>query len=277
VNETLRLLLKHKGGLIGLCIVLGSVITALLSNFITPYNPYDADLNRALQSPSIKYPLGTDEQGRDILSRIIYGSRFSLFIAFTSVAIGALIGIPIGLISGYYGGWMDYIVQRITDILLALPGIVLALALVAILGPGLMNLIIAIGIGFIPTYIRLTRGVTLQVKSMEYIVAAKMLGLSNFRIIFRHILPNILPPLTVQLTLHIGSAILGAAGLGFLGLGVQPPHPEWGAMIGTGRSYIFRAPHLVLFPGLALFLVVLGFNLLGSALQEILDPRLRRG
>ncbi len=277
MNEVVHLLLRHRGAQIGLCILLTIISMALFADVLAPYDPYKANLRDALKPPSLDHPMGTDEIGRDILSRIMYGARFSLFIAFASVAMGAIIGVSIGLLSGYYGGWIDYVVQRMTDILLALPGVVLALALVAVLGPGLTNLIIAVGIGFIPVYIRIVRGVTLQVKAMEYVTAAEMLGLSSLRVLFKHILPNVFPSVMVQVTLHLGSAVLAAAGLGFLGLGVQPPNPEWGAMIGTGRNYIFRAPHLIIFPGLSLFLVVLGFNLLGAALREVLDPRLRRG
>ncbi len=275
MREVLLLLLKHKGGALGACILAVTILLAVIADLIVPYDPYWGDLEKALQPPSWEHPLGTDEQGRDLLSRIIYGARFSLLIAFASVALGVALGVPLGLISGYLGGWVDFLLQRIAEILLTLPGILLALALVSILGPGLLNVIVAVGIGFVPVYIRLVRGVVLQIKNMEYVQAAEMLGVSRIKIMLRHILPNALPTIMVQATLHLGVAVLGAAGLGFLGLGIQPPNPEWGTMIGTGKSYIFYAPHLVIFPGLALFTVVLGFNLLGTALREILDPRLR--
>ncbi len=274
-SETLRLLLTNRLGVLGLAIL--SVFTgmAILAPWIAPYDPYDTDLSKALQPPSWEHPLGTDEQGRDILSRIMYGARLTLGMALGATLLGAAIGVPVGLVSGYYGGRVDFVIQRITDMLLALPGFLLALAFAAVLGPGVFNVIVSVGVYFVPIYIRIVRASTLQAREMEYVRAAEQLGLSHVRILFRHILPNVASPVIVQTTLNLGVAVLFASGLGFLGLGVPPPHPEWGTMLGTGRAYIFYAPHVIYFPGLAIFLVVLAFNFIGDALREALDPRLR--
>jgi peptide/nickel transport system permease protein len=229
----------------------------------------------ALEPPSHEQVLGTDELGRSILGRIIWGSRVSLLIAAGVVSVGLLLGVPLGLVSGYYGGRVDFGIQRITDMMLAFPGFLLALALVAVLGVGLKNTVISIGISMIPIYIRLVRGCVLSVREQVYVEAARAVGTRDFRIILRHILPNVMVPITVQTSLGMGTAILFAAGLGFLGVGVQPPTPEWGAMLGSGRAYLFNAPHVATFPGVAIFLAVLSFNLLGDGLRDALDPRFR--
>jgi ABC-type dipeptide/oligopeptide/nickel transport system permease subunit len=229
----------------------------------------------SLESPSIDHLLGTDELGRSILGRIIFGSRISLLIAVGVVAVGMIIGIPLGLVSGYYRGKVDFLIQRATDTMLAFPGFLLALALVAVLGVGLKNTVISIGISMVPLYIRLVRGCVLSVREEVYVEAARAVGTRDVIILIRHILPNVMVPITVQTSLSMGTAILFAAGLGFLGIGVQPPTPEWGSMLGSARSYLFHAPHAATFPGIAIFLAVLSFNLLGDGLRDALDPRFK--
>ncbi|MGQ9647668.1 MAG: ABC transporter permease [Thermodesulfobacteriota bacterium] len=266
---------RNKAGLFGGGLILIYLITALLAPIIFPGSPSAPNLIRALERPSATHPLGTDELGRSILGRIIYGSRVSLLIAIGVVFVGLLIGVPLGLVSGYYGGKVDFGIQRVTDTLLAFPGFLLALALVSVLGVGLKNTIISVGISMVPIYIRLVRGCTLSVKEQTYVEAAKAVGTRNRAILLRHILPNVMVPITIQTSLGMGTAILFAAGLGFLGIGVQPPTPEWGAMLGSGRAYLFNSPHVATFPGIAIFLAVLGFNLAGDGLRDVLDPRFR--
>jgi len=266
---------RNKAALIGGLLILLYVMSALLAPVLYRGNPSAPNLMKSLELPSLENPLGTDELGRSILGRIIYGSRISLLIAIGVVSVGFIIGIPLGLISGYYGGKIDFIIQRITDTMLAFPGFLLALGLVAVLGVGLENTVISIGISMVPIYIRLVRGCVLSVSEEVYVEAAKAVGTSDAAILIRHILPNVMVPITVQTTLGMGMAILFAAGLGFLGIGVQPPTPEWGAMLGSARSYLFRAPHVATFPGIAIFLSVLSFNLFGDGLRDALDPRFK--
>ncbi|MGF3499634.1 MAG: ABC transporter permease, partial [Candidatus Methanosuratincola sp.] len=226
--------------------------------------------------PSWQHPLGTDELGRDILSRIIYGTRISLTIGIVSVAVGLSLGVVLGAFSGYYGGWLDILIMRFIDIMMSFPTILLAIIVVTILGPGLYNAMVAVGVAQVPLYSRLVRGMILKLKGEDYVQAARALGANNFRIVSHHILPNCISPLLVQATLNIASAILSAAALGFLGLGAQPPTPEWGTMLSKGRLYMRVAPHISIFPGLAIMMTVLAFNLFGDGLRDALDPQMGR-
>lgn len=270
-----KALIKNKMSLIGGSIVLIYIILAALAPVISPYDPYEIDLVNKLQAPSADHIMGTDDKGRDIFSRILYGSQLSLAVGFVSVFIGALFGIILGIVSGYYGGWVDTIIMRFIDVLLAFPGLLLALAIVSALGPSLINVMIAVGVFSVPTFARIVRGSTLSVKKMEYIDAIRVLGASDVKIIFVHILPNIMSPIIVQGTLRLATSILSVAGLSFLGMGAQPPTPEWGAMLSDGRDFLFTAPHIALFPGIAIALIVLGFNLFGDGLRDALDPRMK--
>jgi len=266
---------RNKAALFGAILILIYLITALLAPVIFPGSPSAPNLMKSLERPSMEHPLGTDELGRSILGRIIYGSRVSLLIAIGVVCVGLLVGVPLGLISGYYGGKVDFGIQRVTDTMLAFPGFLLALSLVAVLGVGLKNTIISVGISMVPIYIRLVRGCTLLVKEQTYVEAARAMGTRDVTILVRHILPNVMAPITIQTSLGMGTAILFAAGLGFLGVGVQPPTPEWGTMLSSGRAYLFNSPHVATFPGIAIFFAVLGFNLSGDGLRDILDPRFK--
>jgi ABC-type dipeptide/oligopeptide/nickel transport system permease subunit len=266
---------RNKAALLGGILIIIYVTSALFAPVLFRGNPSAPDLMNSLESPSVNHFLGTDELGRSILGRIIYGSRISLLIAVGVVFVGMTIGIPLGLVSGYYRGKVDFIIQRATDTMLAFPGFLLALALVAVLGVGLKNTVISIGISMIPLYIRLVRGCVLSVREEIYVEAARAVGTRDVIILIRHILPNVMVPITVQTSLSMGTAILFAAGLGFLGIGIQPPTPEWGSMLGSARSYLFHAPHVATFPGIAIFLAVLSFNLLGDGLRDALDPRFK--
>jgi len=266
---------RNKAALFGGFILLVYLFTALFAPLLFSGSRSAPNLIMSLEGPSAQHLLGTDELGRSILGRIIWGSRVSLMIAVGVVAVGLLVGVPFGLISGYYGGKVDFGIQRVTDMMLAFPGFLLALGLVAVLGVGLKNTVVSIGISMIPIYIRLVRGCVLTVREQVYVEAARAVGTRDFKIILKHILPNVMVPITVQTSLGMGNAILFAAGLGFLGIGVQPPTPEWGAMLGSGRAYLFNAPHVATFPGIAIFLSVLSFNLLGDGLRDALDPRFK--
>lgn len=261
--------------LLGSVVLLSMAALAILTPILPLDDPLKANLARALEPPSLSNIMGTDELGRDILSRVLHGIPVSLGIAILSVVLGALVGVPLGLVSGYLGGKADSVIQRVTDSMLAFPPILLALALVAAIGVGLQNVIVAVGVSTIPVYIKLTRGQTLALREEEFVKAAILLGHSSWRIMWKHILPNVLPIIIIQSTYYLGFSILTASGLGFLGLGVQPPTPEWGAMLGSGRTYIFSAPHVSIFPGLMIFVTVIAFNLLGDGLRDVLDPRTR--
>lgn len=273
--DAVRRLLRDKLAIAGLTIMVVFLLTALLAPVLAPYDPIAQTLVDRRQTPSGKYLLGSDDLGRDILSRIIFGTRKSLQVGVVSVSLAIIIGALAGAISGYLSGWFDTLFMRLMDIMLAFPALLLAIAIVTILGPGLLNMLYAIGIVSIPAYARIVRASVLSVKEQDYILASQSIGARPQRVLFRHILPNCLTPLIVQGTLGIGTAILDAAGLSFLGLGAQPPTPEWGAMLGQGRFAVFSAPHIVIFPGIAIMLTVLGFNLLGDGLRDALDPRLR--
>ena len=266
---------RNKAALFGGILIIIYLMSALFAPVLFTGNPSAPNLMNSLESPSVDDPLGTDELGRSILGRIIYGSRISLLIAVGVVSVGMVVGIPLGLVSGYYRGKVDFFIQRVTDTMLAFPGFLLALALVAVLGVGLKNTVISIGISMVPLYIRLVRGCVLSVREEVYVEAARAVGTRDITILVRHILPNVMVPITVQTSLSMGTAILFAAGLGFLGIGVQPPTPEWGSMLGSARSYLFHAPHVATFPGIAIFLSVLSFNLLGDGLRDALDPRFK--
>jgi ABC-type dipeptide/oligopeptide/nickel transport system permease subunit len=273
--DTLRRLVKHRMALIGALIIIAFLVVAAFAPYLSPRDPFRFSLRHKLQPPSAEFLLGTDELGRDLLSRILHGTRVSLMMAVVSVGIGLLIGAPIGALSGFYGGASDILTQRVVDVMLAFPGILLAIIVVAVLGPGLWNAMIAVGLSFAPIYVRIVRASVLEIREREFVEAARAVGTGNLTIVGRHILPNCLAPLIVLSTLQMASAILWAAGLGFLGLGAQPPTPEWGTMLGRSQMYIRIAPHVATFPGTAIALAVLGFNLLGDGLRDALDPRLR--
>jgi len=270
-----RRFLRRRSAVLGLAILLTLIASSIAAPLLTPHDPERQKLSQSLIAPSQQFPLGTDYLGRDMFTRLLYGARWSLAIGFLAVALGLAVGVPLGALSGYYGGWSDLIIQRLADILLSFPGFLLALSLVAILGVGLQNVILSVGVSAIPSFIRLVRGSVLTIRHQMYIEAAHSVGVRDGRIILLHVLPNAMAPVIVQATLNLGTAILVAAGLGFLGLGVQSPTPEWGAMLGEGRSYIFSASYMATFPGIAIFLAVLGFNLMGDGLRDALDPRLR--
>jgi len=274
-RETLRRLVRSPSAVTGAVLVGLLVLAGVLAPWLTPYDPVRQDLRAVLQAPSAAHPLGTDQLGRDILARILHGARLTLSIGAFAVAVGLVVGVPLGVVSGYYRGTVDMVIQRVMDLMLSFTTFLLALTLVALLGVGLTNVIVAVGISTIPRFARLVRSSVLSIREVAYIEASLVLGAPNPRVLWRHVLPNALAPVIVQATLSMGSTILTAAGLGFLGLGVQPPTPEWGAMLGEGRNYIFTQASVTTFPGLAIFLAVVGFNLLGDGLRDALDPQLR--
>ena len=269
-------LLKNKSAVFGGTIVLLVILIGIIGPFVLKTDPSAQDVLNKLQPPSKEHWFGTDNYGRDIFTRIVYGTQLTLYVGFFSVAIGGVIGVILGIVSGYYGRFIDTVIMRIMDILLAFPGILLALAIVSVLGGSLTNVIIAVGIFSVPAFARIVRGSTLQVKKLEYIDAVRALGASDMRIIFRHILPNILSPIIVQATMRIATAILTASGLAFLGLGAQPPTPEWGLMLSDGRAYMHDSSHMVIFPGMMIIIVVLAFNIFGDGLRDALDPKMKR-
>lgn len=270
-----RTFARNKGAMIGIFILLVFAVAAIFAPLLTPYDPTAQDLSSAFLAPSAAHWFGTDDLGQDILARVMYGGRYTLAIGAVAVSIAAIVGVPLGLISGYAGGTTDMVIQRITDILLSFNPFLLALVLVAVFGVGIQTVTIAAGIGVIPQFIRLTRGQALSLREEVYVEAAVAFGESSGAILGRHVLRNALTPIIVYATLNIGVTVLVAAGLGFLGLGVQPPTPEWGTMLGTARSFIFKASYQMTFPGLAIFLAVLSFNLVGDGLRDAFDPSLR--
>jgi peptide/nickel transport system permease protein len=263
----------HRGAMVGGAIVAFFVLVAFLAPVLPIADPVATDWGAIRQPPSAAHWFGTDELGRDLLSRMVWGARASLLAGVVSVAIAVLLGVPFGLLAGYFGGWTDAAVSRVAEALLAAPFLILAIALAAFLGPSLTNAMIAIGVSATPIFIRLTRGQVLSVRTEDYVEGARAIGLGHLAIITRYILPNVLPPILVQATLTIATAIITEASLSFLGLGQQPPAPSWGSMLNVAKNFLEQAPWMALFPGIAIFLVVLGFNLLGDGLRDALDPR----
>jgi peptide/nickel transport system permease protein len=259
--------------MVGLVVVVFFVALAVFAPFIAPYDPLQTSWSAIRKAPSAAHWFGTDEIGRDVLSRVIYGARASLLAGLVSVCIALSFGVPIGLLAGYAGRWPDALISRMTDAMLATPFLILAIALAAFLGPSLTNAMIAIGISATPIFIRLTRAQVLSVKVEDYVEAARAVGNSHLRIAVRHILPNVVPPLIVQATLAIAAAVIAEASLSFLGLGQQPPAPSWGSMLNTAKNYVENAPWMAVWPGVSIFLLVLSFNLLGDGLRDALDPR----
>jgi peptide/nickel transport system permease protein len=267
---------KNKLAVVGLVILLILVLTAIFADFIAPY-PYNVqDISNAFGTNTREHILGTDNFGRDIFSRIVYGARISLTVGIISVGIATILGGFLGSLAGYYGGKVDNIIMRIMDILLSIPQLLLAIAIAAALGTGIRNLMIAVGLSSIPTYARIMRSSVIAAREQEYVEAAKLSGASDFRIIFRHVLPNCLAPIIVQMTLGIASAILNAASLSFIGLGVEIPAPEWGAMLSEGRQYIRYAPFLTLYPGIVISITIFALNIVGDGLRDALDPKQKR-
>lgn len=266
---------RNKMAMAGLAIIVILVLTAILADVIAPEGYDHQVLQNKLQSPSLKYLFGTDKFGRSIFSRIVHGTRISLRIGFIAVGISAISGGALGAIAGYYSGKLDNFIMRAMDILLAIPSILLAIAIVASLGPGITNVMIAVGIGSIPSYARIVRASVLSLRDQEFVEAARAVGANDFRIIVKHIIPNTLAPIIVQATLGVAGAILSAAGLSFIGLGITPPTPEWGAMLSDGREYLRDHWYVATFPGLAIMVTILALNLLGDGLRDALDPRLK--
>jgi peptide/nickel transport system permease protein len=270
-----RKLRRRRGALFGAVVVLGFILLAVFAGWIAPQDPIATSWGALRKAPSAEHWFGTDEIGRDVLSRVIWGTRASLLAGVVSVSISLLLGVPIGLAAGFLGGWVDALISRVTDAFLACPFLILAIALAAFLGPSLSNAMIAIGVSATPIFVRLTRAQVINVKVEDYIEAARAVGNPPWRIALRHVLPNILAPLTVQATLAIAGAVIAEASLSFLGLGQQPPAPSWGSMLNTAKNYVDSAPWMALWPGLAIFGLVLAFNLLGDGLRDALDPRQR--
>ena len=268
---------KDWRGPIAVWLLLGIVVLGLAAPLIAPYGPYDQDLFHALEGPSRQHWLGTDELGRDLLSRILHGVSRTILIPLTGVAIGASVGIVLGVISGYQGGLVDQLLMAVTDFVLTFPSMVLAVAIVAVMGVGERALVIAVAAGALPGPARVARGATMAVRNMEYFEACRALGTPDHRVLMRHVLPNVASPLIVQVTLELSQGVLLSAALGFLGLGVQPPAPEWGTMLSQARAFVALAPHMMLFPGLGIALLIFGLNLAGDALRDRLDPTASRG
>jgi peptide/nickel transport system permease protein len=274
-RRALRRLFKRKGAVVGLAVIVIFALMALLASWIAPYDPIATSWTAVRKPPSWQHWFGTDELGRDVLTRVIYGARASLMAGGISVTIALTVGVPLGLLAGYRGGFIDALISRITDAMLACPFLILAIALAAFLGPSLADAMIAIGVSATPIFIRLTRGQVLSVKVEDYVEAARAMGNPRWRIALFHILPNIMPALLVQATLSIAAAIIAEAALSFLGLGQQPPSPSWGSMLNAAQRFLTTAPWIAIWPGLAIFLVVLSLNLVGDGLRDALDPKAR--
>ncbi|HEY7518580.1 MAG TPA: ABC transporter permease [Methylomirabilota bacterium] len=267
---------RNRGAVFGLAVLAVIVLMSVFAPVLAPYDPIAQGVGPPLQRPSIEHWAGTDSFGRDLLSRIIYGARIALIVGVVSVVLAMVIGVTLGLAAGYYGGWLDVVVMRVMDGLFAFPIIILAIAMMAIMGFGVLNVIIAVAVGFIAPFARVTRADVLGVKEEPYVEAARLAGVSSPAIIARHVLPNVMAPIIVQAALRVSGAIITESGLSFLGLGPPPPNPVWGSMIAEGRNFIVMAPHVSTFPGIALMLAIVGLNLLGDGLRDTLDPRLRR-
>jgi len=276
LKEIWRRFRKNKTAMAGFIVIVILILTAVFADVIAPEGLDDQDLQRTFQPPSLQNLMGTDNLGRDVFSRIVYGSRTSLQIGFIVVGLSLVVGVFLGSIAGYYGDKLDNIIMRGIDILLAIPSILLAIAIVSALGPGLINVMIAVGISAVPGYARVVRAAVLTIREQEFIEAARAIGGNDFRIITRHILPNCMAPVIVQSTLGMAGAILSAAGLSFIGLGVMPPSPEWGFMLSVGRRFIRDQAYLSIFPGLTIVIVVLALNMLGDGLRDALDPKLKK-
>jgi ABC-type dipeptide/oligopeptide/nickel transport system permease subunit len=273
MTRVYRRFARHTGGVVGLAVLLAFFLLAVFAPLVAPYDPVAQDYTAALAPPSAAHPLGTDNFGRDVLSRLIYGSRVSLLVGFGAVLFSMIVGVALGAVAGYYGGLTETIIMRVVDGLLSFPALILAIALMAILGLGLQNIMIAIAFGFIGHFARVTRGDVLNIKGDTFIEAAKLMGVGDGAIIGTHVLPNILSPIIVQAVLRVSAAILTESSLSFLGLGLPPPTPTWGFMIAEGRGFIVMAPWISTFPGVALFCVVFGLNLFGDGLRDALDPK----
>ena len=271
----LRRLSKNKMAMLGLFIFLIEVLLAISAQWIMPYDYAQINPREMLQTPSLAHLMGTDDMGRDIFSRLLYGARYSLGIGIVSLALGAWLGIIIGAIAGYAGGWVDNLIMRCLDIIQAIPGMLLMIAIAAVLGNGFFNTCVALAVGGIPGTARLLRASILNIRNMEYLEAAESINCSKFRLIAGHILPNAFSPLIVSFAMGVANSVVSAASLSFIGLGIQPPTPEWGAMLSAGRAYIRDYPHLVMFPGIAIMITVLALNLLGDGLRDALDPKLK--
>ena len=273
--EVWKRLMKNKTAVLGLCVIIVLILTAIFAEQIAPYGYDEQNYRQVFTPPCKEYWMGTDNLGRDILSRVIYGSRISLQVGLISVGIAAGIGVVLGLLAGFYGHLLDDVLMRILDIVFAIPEMLLAISIAATLGDGLVNLMIAVGISNIPRYARVTRSAALSVKGQEYIEAARAIGASDLHIIFRYVLPNCMAPIIVQITMGVASSILSASALSFIGLGIQPPIPEWGAMLSAGRDYMRDHWYVVTFPGLMIMITVYALNLFGDGLRDALDPRLK--
>ncbi|MCB0047354.1 MAG: ABC transporter permease [Caldilineaceae bacterium] len=275
-RRILRRVANNRLALLGAVIIVLLIGLAVLGPFIAPYPPNEINMGARVQPPSVAHPFGTDDFGRDVFSRVLAGARVSIYVGLVAVGISLLAGTSLGLISGYYGGWADEVIMRAMDVLFSFPAILLAIAIVAALGPGVTNAMIAIGVVYTPIFARITRGSVLAVRKEVYVDAARSIGSADRRILLRHILPNIAAPIIVETTLSLAFAILSEAALSFIGLGAQPPDPSWGRMLSEGRSFIQQAPWIGIFPGLAIMITVMGFNFLGDGLRDALDPKLKQ-
>jgi len=272
-NRALGRFMRNRAAVAGAVIVLLVILVAIFAPWLSPYDPIQASFMTVRQAPSASHWFGTDELGRDVFTRLLWGARASLLAGVVSVGIAVVIGVPLGLLAGYFGKLVDGVISRFTDALLSIPFLILAIALAAFLGPSLTNAMIAIGVSSMPRFVRLTRGQAISVKAEDYVEGARAIGLGHFRIIVRYIFPNVLPPIIVQASLTVAMAIIAEASLSFLGLGQLPPAPSWGSMLNTAKDFVSQAPWMSIFPGIAIFLAVLGFNLLGDGLRDALDPR----